>query len=260
MKRIAWILVTALFFTIIAVSSTMAQGEDVLLLRLQRDFGYGGGADIQGSFSLKVDGPDDLVRVEYFIDGGVMGESTEPPAFRYKFNTGDYDLGAHTFSAVGYTNSGGEITSNSITKNFVSPEEGVTSAVKIVGVILLIMLAVSGVSFLITWFAGGRKKGQGSITPGTPRSYGMLGGTICPKCNRPFSRHIWGLNIGMGKYDRCPHCGKWSVTRGASLAELRAAEEAEFKMAEDDQVSIQGEISEKEQLSKEIEDSRYSDL
>jgi len=260
MIQISRMLLVTLLLFLLAGNAVSAQEGNGLSLHLQRDFGYGGGTDIQGSFSLKVTGPDDLVRVVYFIDGEVMGESTEPTAFRFKFNTGDYDFGVHTFSATGYTGGGGELASNTITKNFVSAEEGVASAVKIVGVILLIMLAVSGVSFLITWFAGGRKKGQGSITPGTPRSYGVLGGTICPKCNRPFSRHIWGLNIGMGKYDRCPHCGKWSVTRGASLAELRAAEEAELKMAEDDQVSIQGEISEKEQLSKEIEDSRYSDL
>lgn len=25
----------------------------------------------------------------------------------------------------------------------------------------------------------------------------LMGGTICPKCKRPFSRHIWGLNAGL---------------------------------------------------------------
>lgn len=260
MKRIAWILIMTVFLAVNAIPSVSAQEEDVLLLRLQRDFGYGGGVDIQGSFSLKVMGPDDLVRVVYFIDGEVMGESTEASAFRFKFSTGDYPLGVHKFSATGYTADGSEYESNTITKNFVSPQKGTTSALKIVGVILVILLGVSGIAFLITWFAGGKRRGQDTLPLGAPRSYGMLGGTICPKCSRPFSRHIWGFNIVVGKYDRCPHCGKWSVTRQAAPAELQAAEEAELSMIESDQISIQGQPSEEERLRKDIDDSRFSDF
>ena len=58
-------------------------------LRLTRDWGYGGtNGEIQGTFSLRVKGPADVVRVAFIVDGAVVNTDTEPP-FRYQFNTGD---------------------------------------------------------------------------------------------------------------------------------------------------------------------------
>ena len=62
-----------------------------------------------------------------------------------------------------------------------------------------------------------------------------------------------------GKLDRCPHCGKWSVVRRATPAELSAAEAAELAAAKAEQAETPG-LSEEERLRQELEDSRYQDL
>ena len=95
------------------------------------------------------------------------------------------------------------------------------------------------------------------MPPGTPRNYGHYGGAICPKCERPFSRHIYGLNLGFHKYDRCPYCGKWSLVRRASREELEAAEAAEIKAAQEG--AFKPEKSEEQELRQDIEDSRFED-
>jgi len=61
---------------------------------------------------------------------------------------------------------------------------------------------------------------------GGQRGYGLLGGTVCPKCGYTFPRHLWGINLLVGRLDRCEHCGKWVMTRRASQEELRSAEKA----------------------------------
>ena len=45
-----------------------------LSLRLNRDFGYGSGLQIQGRLSYRVDAADDVVRVEFLLDDEVIGE------------------------------------------------------------------------------------------------------------------------------------------------------------------------------------------
>ncbi len=35
----------------------------------------------------------------------------------------------------------------------------------------------------------------------------------CPKCGKQFHRSIWALNLGWHRYERCPHCKKWSLIR-----------------------------------------------
>ncbi|NOX60535.1 MAG: hypothetical protein GXP42_01080, partial [Chloroflexi bacterium] len=70
-------------------------------LSLRRDWGYGGFAgDIQGTFTMKVEGPDDLVSVDFYIDDQLIGTDTEPP-WRLRFVTDDYPLGVHELRAVG---------------------------------------------------------------------------------------------------------------------------------------------------------------
>jgi len=243
--------------TLTGLTTTVyAQEEEPIQLRLRRDWGYGGGVDIQGNFSLSVSGPENLNRVEYFIDSELMGESIEAPSFRFKFVPDAYPLGLHTLSAIGHTSDDQTFRSNEITKNFVSAQEGYSTAIKIVAIILGLILGVSVLSFLITRLVGGGKKS--GPEPGAQRSYGLLGGTICPKCSKPFSRHIWGLNMGVGKFDRCPHCGKWSITTRATPAELRTAELSELDQAET-KIGTH-EISEEERLRKDLEDSRFDNL
>jgi len=66
------------------------------------------------------------------------------------------------------------------------------------------------------------------------------------------------LNLVVGKYDRCPYCGKWSLTRAASPSQLAAAEAAEVEaITQAEQASP---IDEAKQLGRDLDDSRYRDL
>ena len=262
--RFSKIILTALFtvlclIVLLLVAPQMparAQEENDLELRLSRNFGYSSGAGrIQGNFTAKINGPEDLARVIFLIDGEEMGEAIQPP-FELKFHTGSYPLGVHTIAALGYTSDGSKLTSNDWVVEFVAAEEGWQTAGKIalplVGIIAIAMLA----SFLLPTFFGRSKKS--SLPLGAPRSYGVLGGTICPKCQRPFGMHIWGLNLVIGKLDRCPHCGQWSLVRHMPAEMLRTAEAAELSRSK--QAESASPKLEAESLNKDLEDSRYLDL
>ena len=90
--------------------------------------------------------------------------------------------------------------------------------------------------------------------PRTRHGYGLLGGTVCPKCGKPFGLHWWAPHIGLGRYDRCPHCGKWSAVRFASAERLR---EAEKLMGDGPGEPTVQSVSAEEQLRREIDDSRF---
>ncbi len=248
-----------ILFAVLAISvlPAWAQSESSLTMSLSKDFGYSGFAgDIQGLFSMKIKGPEDLARVVFLIDDQPIGEVSNAP-FRLQFETGSYGLGKHTLSAIGYTGSGQELRSNELIKEFVPASTGASTVGKILLPVLAVVAGAALVSYLVpTVFSRGKTK---KLALGAPRSYAPLGGTICPKCGRPFAMHIYGLNILIGKYDRCPYCGKWSVVRHASLDMLREAEAAELEQAEPAE-GILPETSPEEKLRKDLENSRYQDF
>jgi hypothetical protein len=229
-----------------------AQGAPELELFIRRNVGYSGGSQIQGSFRAEVTGPADLAAVTFMIDGEVLGLDAQAP-FRVDFNTGDYALGPHTFTAEGETASGQLLLSNDRRFEFVTAGQSWQAARSI----MLPMFGLLGaVALLILGLAVMQiRQSRKNPTPlGAARRYGLMGGAICPKCGRPFSRHWWGLNAGLGKFDRCDHCGKWSLVRALPLDQLRAAEAAE--------VAIQpglapAETSPEERLRRKLDESRY---
>jgi len=256
MKRrllsLSWIAFAVLFFGRYPVLAQETSGLD---LSLSRDFGYSSGTgEIQGSFTLKATGPEDLVQVSFYLDGQVLGEDQEAP-FTWKFDTDDFPLGVHTLYAVGITADGQELHSLEQRRQFVSSDVGWQAALRIALSILALVLAVMTLSFLVPSLIGSRRIKD--LPPGAARNYGMIGGTICPKCRRPFGMHIWGMNLVVGKLDRCPYCGRWSLVRKASPAELRAAELAELSTG---RPKPSPDLSEEDQLRKALEDSRYIDL
>jgi hypothetical protein len=230
--------------------------EQQLQIKLRRDWGFSSGTGkIQGTFSIRTSGPDDLTQVTFYIDDQIIGEVNEEP-FNLRFVTDDYSTGVHQIHATGFTASAGELASNVIQVEFVSANEGWQSVGGIILPILVIVLVAIGLSVGVPLiFSRGKKE---SLPPGAPRNYGVHGGAICPKCSRPFSRHIYGLNLGTHKYDRCPYCGKWSLVRRASHQELAAAEAAEIEAAKAGE--FQPEISEEEELRRDLEDSRFDDI
>ncbi len=191
--------------------------SDPLVISLGKDFGYAAGGKIQGSFSLKVRSPDDLVRVDYLIDNVLVHTATEPP-FRFQFNTADFSAGEHSFKAVGYRENGAQIVSSEFTREFIDAKQAWDSVGKL---IVPLFVVVGGVSLLAA---------LGSVNFGRKRDfklgeYGLAGGVVCPRCQLPYARNVLAPNLVIGKLSRCPHCGKWAVLPRASQIALKAAED-----------------------------------
>ncbi len=239
---------TFLLWTILAHAQ-----EEELAITLARDWGYGGGRDIQGLFSLKASGPENLTRVEFYLDAILLAADTEPP-FRVQFHTDNYPLGKHDLCAIGYTADGRQLASRVIRVNFVTPEAGRETVGKIVGPLLALVVIGILVTALLPTITS--RRGKTDLAAGAPRVY-PLGGGICPHCRRPFAFHIWGLNLLAGKFERCPYCGKWSLVRSLSRERLRAAERAEQERLESVQLATE---SEDERLKRALDESRYQNL
>lgn len=248
--------IMTVFLSLSSLVHVKAQSGNDLELRLKRNFGYSSGTGkIQGTITMIASGPDDLVLVEFQIDDQIIGQDDEVP-FEHKFNTGDFSLGVHTLRAIGHTSGGRVIYSNEQRREFVPLEE----VWRMVGSIFLIvfgLIAIAMVASIIIPLITGRKK-PATVPLGAPRNYGLLGGAICPKCQRPYGVHIWGMNLVIGKMDRCPHCKKWSIVRRAPLEMLRAAEAAELEHEQEQSQAPAS--SEEDLLRKQLDDSRYQDL
>ncbi|MCP4421215.1 MAG: hypothetical protein GY805_31775 [Chloroflexi bacterium] len=247
--RASWLLLT--FLLLLMVGTAVAQSDNELSLRLSKDFGADFGSNIQGTFSYRVSGPDNLASVTFYMDDQIIGEDDEEP-FRLQFKTGDYALGVHTFSATGLTKDGQALTSNTLSRNFISDSDSTRSLLIIVVPILLL---VFGGSLASWWISKWQRKTDGQTDLNVN---GVWGGTICPKCSKPFAMHVWGLNIGLGKYDRCPHCGKWSVVRRAHPDVLNAAVEA-IQQAEANNAPSSATNAAEDEASrrKRLDDSRF---
>jgi Bacterial Ig domain len=246
-------LILYIIILLACVSTAFAQDDAGLHLTLKRDFGYAGGSDIQGAFTMRATGPEDLERVVFYIDGETMGEASQAP-FELSFHTGSYPLGPHTLTAEGFTASGVQVASNTVQVNFVSANQGFQAGLRIALPLFGIVFVLIGLSFVVSFATSGKLK---NLPPGAPRQYGAAGGAICPRCGRPFARHVFSLNLLAGKLERCPFCGKWSVLAARPLSVLRAAEAAELDGAEEPAVAKK---DEEEHLRKELDESRFLEL
>jgi hypothetical protein len=211
-------IIAALLLAFLSPIPALAQETPAPLdLRLTRDWGYGGTTgEIQGTFSLRVKGPADVVRVAFIVDGAVVKTDTEPP-FRYRFNTGEYPPGEHTLTAVGYLVDGTPLPGKTYQRTFLTSEEARSRTVALLGPLMILvgLLTVAGIAIpLLISRKQGFQLGK----------YGMAGGAVCPRCGFPYSRHMLSPNLVTGKLERCPHCGKWAVVPAASQSELQAAE------------------------------------
>ena len=225
---------------------------DELTLSVRRNFGYGGGSQIQGNFRLEATSPASLASVTFQIDGAEIATVSQSP-FRVDFLTDNYPLGWHDLTAVAQTADGRTLTSAPRRFEFVSASAGFQA----VGKFLWPLLAVVGLALVVALgvpLAQALRGKPAPIAPGTPRRYGLMGGAICPKCGRPFARHWWGLNAGLGKLDRCDNCGRWSIVRAQPLDKLRAAEAAEVEQA-----AVVPELSPEEKLRRQLDESKYRD-
>ncbi len=226
-----------------------------LKIYVRKNMGFNNGSQIQGSFRIEAREPANLTSVTFTLDGEALGTVSAAP-FTINFDTGKYAPGWHTLGATGQTADGQTLTAAEKRYEFLSGEQANRSLQKIiipaVAIIGLVVILGMGSSLLV-----GLRSGKRSTLPlGATRQYGLLGGAICPKCRRPFSIHWWGLNAGiMQKFDRCDHCGKWSLVQPASREALAAAEVAELQMAQPE--TPIAEMSAEDKLKREIDASRF---
>jgi hypothetical protein len=247
MRKLHITIVVVVLLDLAIVFGALAQTEQ-LTLKMSRDWGYGGfNGDIEGLFSMRVTGPADLVRVDYFIDETKIGEVTQMP-FNLQFTTDDYQLGLHKMYVVGYSSSGLEYRSNVISANFVPKQSSAKILLPVFGVILLAILLSTIVPFISS-----RRKNL-KLPFGVERNYGAGGGGICPNCHRPFSLPLLSAHLGFNKLAVCPFCSKWGLIKVETIEKLRSAEKAELEWTKSENPSA---TIDEEKLRKEIDDSKY---
>jgi len=229
MKKNCFYVFLVLLAILGVVTPARAQAVEELDLSVSRDFGSSDGTgNIQGTFSMKVTGPSNLVKVQYYIDNTMIAEDTEPP-FQIQFVTDDYAPGKHTMHATGHTSDGRERRTREMTFNYMTAEESRQRGLRIAMPILALVLIWVLFTKVVPNLSRGRKKGE--LLPPGGTNYGVIGGTICPRCAHPFARSPFSPNLLVGKLVCCPNCGKWFIGRRASIDDLRMAEEAAWAQA-----------------------------
>jgi len=250
-------LLTGLTLTAILILASFGSvsAQDGYSIHLDRDFGFGNGSQIRGTFSISLIGTAENVSAVVFkIDDQELAALSQPP-FKFQFNTSNYPSGSHALSAEVTLKGGSTLTTPARTYQFATAEEEGAFMKEIIfpllGVLLLITVLGVGSQYLAA-----RGKPAGGPEPGTQRNYGFTGGSICPKCNRPTPIHPLGFNLVVGKLSRCDNCGKWSIMRRVPMELLRAAEIAEVKADQAGAASM--EKSEEEKLRDLLDNSRYT--
>lgn len=253
MKRLGWIKIIALVCGwALALNAPASAQEPDLRLSLRKEFGFALGGQIQGTFRLTAQGPEDLASVTFKIGDQTIGQVDQPP-FSLRFNTDAYPPGHYELSAVGQTADGRAVQSNVLRVEFVSAEAGWQAMSKIMLPLLILVGLIFVAATLGPFVLERLGKKPRALPLGAPRDYGVLGGAICPKCQRPFGLHWWAPNLIASKLDRCPHCGKWSVVGRASREALAAAQAAELQAAAPETPELDAE----EKLRRQIQESRY---
>lgn len=244
------LLILALLTFLFVVPVSAQQESPDLEIKLNRDFGYGGfGNEIQGTFTIRVEGPETLQEVQFYLSDTLLGQDSEPP-YALQFNTDNYEPGVHQIYAVGVLADGSEIKSRELTANILSSEDSMDKTLSIVVPILGVALVAMLLGAVVPALMG--KKGQQKPIG----EYSLAGGTVCPRCTFPFSRNSFSPNLVVGKLERCPHCGKWSIRARASQADLNAAEE---RLRAAQQETGEVEIDPQDSLRQALDDSRYDD-
>jgi hypothetical protein len=256
MKKNCFYVFLVLLAVLVFVTPVRGQAVEELQLTVSRDFGSSDGmGNIQGTFSMQVTGPSNLVKVQYYIDNTIITEVTEPP-FKVQFVTDDYAPGTHTMHAIGYTSDGRELRTREMTFNYMTAEESQQRGLKIAVPILALALIWVLFSRVVPTLSGGRKKGELPAPGG--HNYGVIGGTICPRCDYPFALNLFSPNLLVGKLVRCPNCGNWFIGRRASMEDLRIAEKVAW--AEAHRSPQVNEMKDEEKIRKELDDSKYQGL
>lgn len=253
-----WAIVLTIVLLLVVTSVAMA--AEGFTISLNRDFGYGGfGNQIQGTFSLKVQGDEVFEKVIFMMDEVVLGEDSEAP-YRIQFSTDNYEPGEHQYWARGIQADGSELESNRIVGMVLTKAETRSNMIRI---FVVLGVAIGGVAIVSTFVTNRVSKNVNQNhsfeTKGIPDGFSTRGGSICPKCGKPFSFHFWRMNLMTHKLDRCPHCGKWVLVKSMSY---RMLEEKIRSVRQNDLVSDHEKSVEERQadeINKKLDDSKFMD-
>jgi len=236
-----WLGILLIVLLALSFTSVFAQDSSQFGLRLRRDWGYGAGADIQGRVTLSLTGDTgEVSKVVFSMDDAVIADLSEAP-FSFSFSTDDYPSGMRKMSAEVFTSGGESQEASPITYNFLSKEQASSATTNVIGLVVVIILVSLGLSVFIS------SRNKGSETA----NGGINGLAVCKRCGKTFPRSILGLNVVVGKFERCPHCGKWQLTRRASPAEIEFADSRNKPNADT--------LPETKAEKDELEDSKYID-
>jgi len=121
-------------------------------------------------------------------------------------------------------------------------------------IVIAILVLTLGGRLIASWIANRDRR-----LAGKPAISGPLGGTICPKCHRPFAIHLWSIRLVVVRLDRCPHCGRWSFVQRVHSDILAAAEDAMFQEMAGSADSRITKSDEAEAWRRQLDDSRFED-
>ena len=75
---------------------------------------------------------------------------------------------------------------------------------------------------------------------------------ICPHCGEIFERRLFGINLFVRRFERCPACGKWVV-----IPVFARKRESPSPGTIEETIRVSVSISEAERLRQRIEESKY---
>jgi|WetSurMetagenome_2_1015567.scaffolds.fasta_scaffold367884_1 hypothetical protein len=127
------VLFLALSLTLICVN---AQAKPTLSVSFYKNNGYGSGSDMNGEWTIKTEGSQNVAYAEFYLDNQLQLNATAAP-FSWNFNTGSYSEGQHTIKVVAY-DSAGETATQEIQRNFVG-----FPLTFVVGIIVLVIVVVT---------------------------------------------------------------------------------------------------------------------
>jgi hypothetical protein len=225
--------------------------QNGLKLTVRRWLGLSLGSQVYSRLELSIGGPVDLRSVTFLIDGQAM-KTIQPPPYKYFFHTSEYAPGWHELSATGQAADGQILLSNTARYQFLSVTEANRILYSIIGGVVILMAGVllyqSGIL---------SRKSRKYLPLGSSRNYGSAGGTICPRCGRPFSFHALAIWLFAATLDTCPHCGSVGFFHKLPIEELRQAEAREAEAANSAKVVPAEDVQTK--LRQLIDKSRYDE-
>jgi ribosomal protein L32 len=198
--------------------------EPTVNLSINKNIGYNFGSDINGQFIVSAHVSNEVVRVEFYLNGTLQYNDTAAP-FSWAFDTTNYALGTYNITAVAYDSSGQQATAG-LNQNFVEVPAFWSTFLPIIIAIVVIVAVVASFWAL---------KHSSRLTK-------------CPKCGYVFSpNRMISIKLGVWHYTRCPECGKYFL--GKPLKEAPKKDEPEQTTSDP--------LSEEERLRRDIENSKY---